>query len=379
MTLTPRPGILEVAPYVGGEAAIPGKNRVIRLASNENPLGPSPRAMAAYATLEKEIHRYPDGDARALREAIARSEELDPARIVCGAGSDELIALLVRGYAGPGDEVLHSEHGFLMYSIAARTAGAEPIAAAERDLTADVDGLLERVSDRTRLLFLANPNNPTGSYLAEAELRRLREGLPEEVVLVIDAAYAEYATQDDYCSAMDLVAEFDNLVVTRTFSKIHGLAALRLGWAYCPPAVADVLNRLRGPFNVSQAAQAAGIAAVKDRQHVERSRAHNARWLAWTIERLSALGFDPRPSAGNFLLVRFAEEPGRSAEAALAHLKKHGILVRAMGGYGLPDCLRITIGTESETRAVVQALEDFAARAAAGAAAEPAAGSGAQA
>ncbi len=362
MTLTPRPGILEVAPYVGGEATIPGKNRVIRLASNENPLGPSPRAMAAYAALEKEIHRYPDGGAERLRETIAGAEELDPAHIVCGAGSDELIALLVRGYAGPGDEVLHSEHGFLMYSIAARTAGADPIAAPERELTADVDALLERVSEKTRLVFLANPNNPTGSYLTEAELRRLRDGLPEEVLLVVDAAYAEYATQDDYCSAMELVAEFDNLVVTRTFSKIHGLAALRLGWAYCPPAVADVLNRLRGPFNVSQAAQAAGIAAIKDRQHVERSRAHNARWLAWTSERLAAAGFDPRPSAGNFLLLRFAGQPGLSAADALADLKKNGILVRAMGGYGLPDCLRITIGTESETRAAVQALEDFAAR-----------------
>ena len=375
MTPTPRPGILEVAPYVGGEAAIPGRNRVIRLASNENPLGPSPRAMAAYASLEKELHRYPDGGARALREAIAGAEELDPARIVCGAGSDELIALLVRGYAGPGDEVLHSEHGFLMYSISAKAAGAEPVAAAERDLTADVDALLERAGEKTRLVFLANPNNPTGSYLTEAELRSLRAGLPGEALLVIDAAYAEYATQDDYCSAMDLVAEFDDLVVIRTFSKIHGLAALRLGWAYCPPAVADVLNRLRGPFNVSQAAQAAGIAAVKDRQHVERSRAHNARWLAWTLERLAAAGFDPRPSAGNFLLVRFAEQPGRSAEAALADLKKHGILVRALGGYGLPDCLRITIGTESDTRAVVGALEDFAARGVAA----PAAGSGARA
>jgi histidinol-phosphate aminotransferase len=369
MTVTPRPGIMEIAPYVGGEAAIPGKNRVIRLASNENPLGPSPLASAAYVKLEKALHRYPDGDARVLREAIARAAELDPARIVCGAGSDELIALLVRGYAGPGDEVLHSEHGFLMYSISAKAAGAEPVAAAERDLTADVDALLERVGENTRLLFLANPNNPTGSYLAEAELRRLREALPEAVLLVVDAAYAEYVTQDDYGSGANLVDEFDNVVMLRTFSKIHGLAALRLGWAYCPPAVAAVLNRLRGPFNVSQAAQAAGVAAIGDRQHVARSRAHNARWLAWTTERLAALGFDPRPSAGNFLLVRFAEAPGRSAAAALDHLKKHGILVRAVAGYGLPDCLRITIGSESETRAVVQALADFAARGAADAAA----------
>jgi histidinol-phosphate aminotransferase len=362
MTLTPRPGIMEVAPYVGGEVAIPGKNRVIRLASNENPLGPSPRAMAAYAALEKELGRYPDGSARALREAIARAEDLDPARIVCGAGSDELIMLLVRGYAGPGDEVLHSEHGFLMYPIAAKTAGAEPVAAAERELTADVDALLAGVSEKTRLVFLANPNNPTGSYLAGDELRALREGLPAEVLLVVDSAYAEYATQPDYTAGVDLVEEFDNVVMIRTFSKIHGLAALRLGWAYCPPAVADVLNRLRGPFNVSQAAQAAGVAAIQDRRHVERSRAHNARWREWMIERLSALGLDPRPSAGNFVLLRFTEEEGRSAESALADLKKHGILVRAMGGYGLPDCLRITVGTEAETRAVVGALEGFVAR-----------------
>jgi histidinol-phosphate aminotransferase len=363
--VTPRPGILDVAAYVGGESSIPGRNRVIRLASNENPLGPSPRAAAAYAGLENELQRYPDGAASALREAIARVEELDPARIVCGAGSDELIALLVRGYAGPGDEVLHSEHGFLMYPIAAKAAYATPVAAPERELTADVDALLHRVTAKTRLAFLANPNNPTGSYLPEAELRRLREGLPEHVLLVIDSAYAEYVTEDDYTAGAGLVEAFDDLVMIRTFSKIHGLAALRLGWAYCPPAVADVLNRLRGPFNVSQAAQVAGVAALNDRDHVAHSRRHNARWRDWTIERLSELGLRPYPSAGNFVLVRFAEDPARSAEAALAHLKEQGIVVRAMADYGLPDCLRITIGTEAETRATVEALEGFVARTAA--------------
>lgn len=366
MTLTPRPGILEVTPYVGGEASISGRNRAIRLASNENPLGASPRAAAAYAALRDELHRYPDGAARELRETIARVEELDPARIVCGAGSDELIALLVRGYAGPGDEVLHSEHGFLMYPIAARTAGASPVAAPERKLRADVDALLERVTAKTRLLFLANPNNPTGSYLSEAELRRLREGLPERVLLVVDSAYAEYVTEDDYGSGAGLVEAFDNVVMTRTFSKIHGLAALRLGWAYCPPAVAGVLDRLRGPFNVSQAAQAAGVAALGDREHVAHSRRHNARWRAWLIERLAALYLHPYPSAANFVLVRFPGHPERSADAALADLKENGVLVRALAAYGLPDCLRITIGTEAEVRATAEALEGFVARAAAG-------------
>ena len=366
MTLTPRPGILEVTPYVGGEASISGRNRAIRLASNENPLGASPRAAAAYAALRDELHRYPDGAARELRETIARVEELDPARIVCGAGSDELIALLVRGYAGPGDEVLHSEHGFLMYPIAARTAGASQVAAPERKLRADVDALLERVTAKTRLLFLANPNNPTGSYLSEAELRRLRGGLPERVLLVVDSAYAEYVTEDDYGSGAGLVEAFDNVVMTRTFSKIHGLAALRLGWAYCPPAVAGVLDRLRGPFNVSQAAQAAGVAALGDRDHVAHSRRHNARWRAWLTERLAALYLHPYPSAANFVLVRFPGHPERSADAALADLNENGVLVRALAAYGLPDCLRITIGTEAEVRATAEALEGFVARAAAG-------------
>ncbi len=212
-------------------------------------------------------------------------------------------------------------------------------------------------------MFLANPNNPTGSYLPEASLRRLRENLPERVLLVIDAAYAEYVEAEDYVTGVALVAEFDNLVVTRTFSKIHGLAALRLGWAYCPAGVADVLNRLRGPFNVSEAVQAAGIAALGDREHVTRSRRHNSRWLAWLVEKLAELGLEPFPSVANFVLVRFPTAPGASADAALAHLKAQGILVRAMGSYGLPDCLRITIGTEDETRAVAQALAEFRARA----------------
>ncbi len=359
MTLTPRPGILEVAPYVGGEASVPGVNRVVRLASNENPLGASPRAAAAYSALKDDLHRYPDGGATALRQALAEAENLDAARIVCGAGSDELIALLVRGYAGPGDEVLHSAHGFLMYSIAARIAGATPVAAPERDLTADVEALLARVTARTRLVFLANPNNPTGSYLRAARVRALRGGLPEHVLLVLDAAYAEYVEEADYAAGADLVEACDNVVMLRTFSKIHGLASLRLGWAYCPRDVAEVLNRLRGPFNVTQAAQAAGVAAIADKDHVARARRHNATWRSWLSERLSAAGLHPYPSVGNFILVGFPGEPEPGAEAALAYLKARGILVRGMAGYGLPACLRITVGTEEETRAVADALAEF--------------------
>ncbi len=359
MSLTPRPGILEIAPYVGGDASAPGANRVIRLASNENPLGASPLATAAYRDLADRLHRYPDGGSEGLRRAIAESEALDSGRIVCGAGSDELISLLVRAFAGPGDEVLYSEHGFLMYPISARTVGATPVAAPETALRADVDALLARVGPRTRLLFLANPNNPTGSYLSGAELRRLHEGLPPGVLLVIDAAYAEYVDAPDYESGVAMVEAFDNVVMTRTFSKVHGLAALRLGWAYCPPVVADLLHRLRGPFNVSAPAQAAGAAAVRDRAFVARSAEHNALWRRWTAEEVEQLGLEPFPSAGNFLLVRFPAAPGRDAGAALAHCKAQGILLRQMNAYGLPDCLRVTIGTEEEMRAVVDCLAEF--------------------
>jgi len=357
MTLKPRPGILDVAPYVGGESKAAGANRVIRLASNENPLGPSPLAIAAYEAEKDQLHRYPDGGATELRKTIAETESLEAANIVCGAGSDELIGLLVRAYAGPGDEVLYSEHGFLMYPISAKTAGATPVAAPEANLTADVDGLLARVTERTRLLFIANPNNPTGSYISEAALRRLHKGLPDHVLLVIDAAYAEYVSAPDYPRAAELVAAADNVVMLRTFSKIHGLAALRLGWAYCPPAVVDVLNRVRGPFNVSQAAQAAGIAAMRDRAHIARSAAHNEVWRAWFTVAMTEAGIEALPSAGNFVLLRFAG--GRAqAEAVLAEAKRQGILLRGMAGYGLPDCLRVTIGTEDDMRATAEALRE---------------------
>ncbi len=362
MSVKPRPGILDVAPYVGGESKAAGANRVIRLASNENPLGPSAQAIAAYAAEKDKLHRYPDGGATELRQAIAENESLEAARIVCGAGSDELIGLLVRAYAGPGDEVLYSEHGFLMYPISAKTAGATPVAAPEANLTADVDGLLARVTDRTRLVFIANPNNPTGSYLSESELKRLHKGLPDHVLLVIDAAYAEYVTAPDYPQAAAMVEAADNVVMLRTFSKIHGLAALRLGWAYGPPAVIDVLNRVRGPFNVSQAAQAAGIAAVQDRDHVARSVAHNSKWLAWFSAEVAKTGIEVLPSAGNFVLLRF---PGGTAqaEAVLAAAKRQGILLRGMAGYGLPDCLRVTIGTEDDMRATAEALQEAVAEA----------------
>jgi len=352
----PQPGILNISPYVGGESKAPGVARPARLASNENPLGPSPRAVAAYNRAAQDMHRYPDGGATALREAIGRRHGLDPARIVCGAGSDELFALLASAYAGPGDEVLYSRHGFLAYPIVAQSAGATPVPVPEKNLRTDVDALLASVNSRTRMIFLANPNNPTGSYLTADEVERLRDGIPANVVLVLDAAYSEFVERNDYSVGHELVHDNPNIVVTHTFSKIYALAALRLGWAYCPPAVADVLNRTRQPFNVGIPAMEAGIAALEDTAYFAASRAHNSRWLPWLVEALTRLGFKVHPSVANFVLVSFAPH---DAEQVRLFLKARGVLVRQMSSYGLPDCLRITVGLEEELRAVVEGIEAY--------------------
>lgn len=354
---TPRPGILDIAAYVGGEAHAPGGGRQIRLASNEGALGPSPRAVDAYAAVAAEIHRYPDGGSTRLREALARHHGLDPSRIVVGAGSDEIIALIVRAYAGPGDEVVYSRHGFLMYPIAAKSVGAVPVTAPETDLTADVDALLAAVTPRTRIVFLANPNNPTGTMLPVDEVRRLHAGLPSDVVLVIDAAYAEYVSQNDYSAGTEIVDAGDNTVMLRTFSKMFALGGMRLGWGYFPPGIADVLNRVRGPFNVGASAMAAGVAALEDTAFQDRVRAHNDVWLPWFAGECKKLGLEPLPSVGNFVLVKFPA--ARSAAAANDFLMARAIIPRSVANYGLPEFLRFTIGTEAEMRAVVSALADF--------------------
>src|SRR5918995_2557035 len=342
--LRPRPGILEIEPYVGGKAEVAGIVRAIKLSANGSPLGPSPRAIAALQAAAPEAHRYPDGAAERLRRTIGARFDLDPDRIVCGAGSDELIQLLMRAYAGPGDEVLYSAHGFLMYKLSALGGGAARVPAPGRALTADVDALLARLSSRTRMVFIANPNNPTGSYLDADELARLHAGLPEDVLLVIDAAYAEYVRRNDYTAGIDLVDRADNVVMTRTFSKLFGLAALRLGWLYAKPPVVDVLHRIRGPFNVGTPAQVAGIAALEDLEHQERAHAHNDRWLPWLAQQLSGLGLQVHPSAANFVLVSFERAPEGSAAAASVWLEQRGVLARPMAAYGLPGCLRLSVG-----------------------------------
>jgi histidinol-phosphate aminotransferase len=356
---TPRPGVMDIAPYVGGDSKIPGVDRVIKLASNEGALGPSPRAQAAYAQIAAELHRYPDGSCAELRQAIGAKYGLDPARIVCGAGSDELLGLLCRAYCGPGDEVLYSQHGFLMYAIAAKAAGATPVTAPETNLTTSVDALLAKVTAKTKIVFVANPNNPTGTYISADEMKRLRQGLPAHVPLVIDAAYAEYVTRNDYSAGVELVDAGQNTVMCRTFSKIYALGGVRLGWAYAPANIADVLNRVRNPFNVPAPAQAAGLAALADDEFLNLCRAHNDMWLPWLSTELRALGLEVVPSVGNFILVRFGKEPAKNADAADKFLISKGIIARKMIPYGLGDCLRITIGQDFENKAVVAALREF--------------------
>jgi histidinol-phosphate aminotransferase len=355
----PRPGVLEIQAYVPGKSAAPGVARVFKLSSNETPIGPSPRAVAAYRAVADHLQDYPDGAATALREAIGRAYGLDAARIVCGAGSDDLLNLIADAYLRDGDEAIHTTHGFLVYPIATRGSGATPVVATETNYTADVDAILARVGPRTRVVFLANPNNPTGTYISFAEVRRLHRGLPSDVLLVLDAAYAEYVRRNDYETGIELVATSDNVVMCRTFSKIHGLAALRLGWMYGPAPVVDVINRIRGPFNVNSAALAAGIAAIEDAGHVEMSRQHNERWLAWLSAEIGKLGLVVTPSVANFVLIHFPRHGGHTAREADAFLTARGLILRRVEAYGLPDALRMTVGSEEANRLVVAALADF--------------------
>jgi histidinol-phosphate aminotransferase len=358
----PRPGVLAIDPYVPGKSTAPGVARVFKLSSNETPLGPSRNAIAAYRAVADRLADYPDGTASALREAIGRSFGLDPHRIVCGAGSDDLLNLLADGYLRDGDEAIHTTHGFLVYPIATLGSGAKPVVAAEKNFTADVDAILAALSAHTKIVFLANPNNPTGTYVPFDEIKRLHRGLPPEVLLVLDAAYAEYVRRNDYESGIELVATSDNVVMCRTFSKIHGLAALRLGWMYGPAHVVDAINRIRGPFNVNAAAMAAGIAAIEDGAHIEAARAHNDKWLAWLSEEIRKLGLVVTPSVANFVLIHFPQTPGRTAAEADAFLSKRGLILRRVSAYHLPDALRMTVGSEEANRLAVATLAEFIGR-----------------
>ncbi len=358
----PKLDLTGFTPYIGGEARVPGQENVIKLSANESALGPSPQAITAYHEAVHQLHRYPDGGCDHLRDALAECFNLDPDRLICGNGSDELIALLVRAYAGPGDDVLVSEYGFLYYAVAARAVGARPVKAPETNYTTDVDKLIDAVTPQTRIVFLANPNNPTGSYLPHSEMTRLLAGLPQRVLVVLDAAYAEYVEENDYEAGAEWVHMYDHVVMIRTFSKIFALSALRIGWGYGPPDVMDVLNRLRGPFSVNGPAQAAAVGALKDRNFLEQSITHTRHWRIWLTKELRDIDLTVYPSVANFLLVEFPGGKQCNAAAAADFLKQKGILARKVDNYGLPHCLRFTVGTEAENRRLLAVLSDFRSR-----------------
>lgn len=362
MPVTPLPAILGIEPYKGGDSKLPGFDTPIKLASNENPLGASPKAKAAFAAAASALERYPDGSAAALRAAIGARYGIDPARIICGAGSDEIFQLLARAYLGPGDEIVQTEFAFLVYRLVAQQSGAVVRTARDTRFTADVDAVLAEVGPKTKIVFLANPNNPTGTYLPFDEVRRLHAGLPKDVLLVIDAAYAEYVDRNDYSAGVELAGGHDNVLMTRTFSKIHGLAGLRLGWAYGPADVIDALNRVRGPFNVNAPALAAGVAAIEDETFATESARFNARELERVSAALSAVGLEVTPSVCNFVLAHFPLDKGLTATEADAFLRSRGLIVRALKPYGISGALRISIGAEAENDALIDAVQAFFAR-----------------
>src|SRR3954468_2585307 len=359
----PNPGILDIAPYTPGKSPVPEPGRkVFKLSANETPFGPSPKAIEAYQAAASHLEDYPEGTSQGLREAIGRPFGLDPDRSICGAGSDEILNLLAHTYLSKGDEAISTAHGFLVYPIATMANGAINVVAPETDLTADVDAILQRVTPRTKLVWLANPNNPTGTYLPFDEVKRLRAGLPPHVVLVLDAAYSDYVSRNDYERGIELVSTTDNTVMTHTFSKIHGLAALRVGWMFGPAHIVDAVNRIRGPFNVSTPAMRAAVAAIEDTAHLEMSKAHTDHWRNRLTEESGKLGLKVTPSVANFILIHFPLDKGKTAADADAFLTARGLVLRALSNYRLPHALRMTIGTEEANRLVVEALRDFVAR-----------------
>ena len=356
----PNPGILDIAPYTPGKSPVPEPGRkVFKLSANETPFGPSARAKEAFAAAAAHLEDYPEGTSRVLREAIGRRYGLDPARIICGAGSDEILNLIAHTYLGPGDEAISSAHGFLVYPIATLANGATNVVAPETDFTCNVDAILNCVTERTKLVWLANPNNPTGTYLPRDEVKRLRAGLPDHVLLVLDAAYSDYVGRPDYDSGLELAKTTENTVVCYTFSKVHGLAALRIGWMYGPAHIVDAMNRIRGPFNVSAPAMVAAVAAIEDTDHVEMSLKFTVTWRERLTEEFTKLGLKVTPSVANFILIHFPTTAGKTAAEADAFLTKRGLVLRAVTNYGLNDALRMTIGTEEANRLVMDGLRDF--------------------
>lgn len=362
MVFAPKPGVMDIAPYVGGRASVPGVSAPIKLSSNEGALGPSPKAMAVYAAAVNDLAMYPEGSSQVLREAVAEVYGLEPERIVCGNGSDELLTMLAGAFVQPGDEVLFSAHAFLVYKITTLANSGVPVVVPEKNRRVDVDAMLAAVTPKTKLVYLANPNNPTGTYLSFDEVKRLHAGLSSNTLLVLDAAYAEFVRRNDYDAGIALARENDNVVMTRTFSKVYGLAGLRIGWGYCPLWVADVLHRIRGPFNVSIPAQRAGAAALHDHDHLSAALQHNDLWRDKLTAAIRGLGLDVDDSVCNFLLIRFSDLPGKTSKDADRFLAERGLILRGVASYGLPEFLRLTVGPAGANEKVIAALTDFMAQ-----------------
>ena len=356
----PKPGILDIAPYVGGKSRIEGVAEPMKLSSNENMLGAGEKARGAFEAAVGHIHIYPDGRASKLRAAVAEHHGLEPERLIFGNGSDEVFALLNQCYLTPGDNIVTGQYGFLAYRISALANQASVKLAPEPEFKATPEALLAEVDERTRIVYVSSPSNPTGSYNTGEEIRRLHEGLRPDILLVVDEAYAEYVTEPDWETSFGLARDSQNVVVTRTFSKIHGLGGLRIGFGYAPLKVAEAVDRIRLPFNVSVPGIEAAVAALGDEAHQQASRDLIHTWRPRLTQAIRGFGFDVLPSAGNFVLVRFRDAD--QAHGANDYLNSKGVIVRPVGGYGLPDCLRITIGTEDQNRAVLDALSEFAAR-----------------
>ena len=356
---SPNPGVLRIDPYEMGAATIGGQPAAMKLSANESPFGPAPAVLEAMRQALERVHRYPDGSQSALREAIAEVHQLDPSLIVCGNGSEDLIGVLIRAYVAPGDELLLSENHFVMCRIYGLALGADVVTAPERDFVMDVDALLARVGPSTRMVVLANPNNPTGTYLPADEVRRLLDNLPEAVMLLLDGAYAEYVTKTDFDAGASLVESRRNVVMTRTFSKIYGLAGLRVGWAYCPPSVIDAIQRVRAPFSTNAVAAAAAAAAVQDQAHVAAVRRHTADWQTRIRDELQPLGLTVVPSVTNFYLMLFDGCGDKTAAGAAAALEASGIAPRPADPSGADDALRITVGTDEENEAVLETLHAY--------------------
>jgi len=357
--LEPRPWIKNIDIYVGGKSQTDGVQQAVKLSSNESALGPSPLAMEAYLAEAEKLHRYPDASYHDLRNALAEKYDIAPQQIVCGIGSDEILKLACRAYLAPGDEVIFSKHSFMMYPIATTGFGGVPVEVDDTDFTGNVDNILAAVTDRTRIIFLANPNNPTGTYISAAEVERLWQNIPGSILLVLDGAYAEFVEKEDYQAGIELVRKSRNVLMARTFSKLYGLAALRLGWGYACPEIATVLDSIRDPFNVPAPTQVAGVAALKDVEFEEKAKSHNIKWRGYLETELEAMGLEPVPSVTNFILIRFPAEQDKSAEAANDFLLGKGYILRWLPGSGLGHCLRLTIGTEAQNREVIRLLKKF--------------------